>query len=88
MASISRVIYIGVTNDIYRRALEHKQSINPKSFTAKYKCHKLVYHESFQYIYDAIDREKQLKNWRREKKIKLIETDNPNWNDLSDNCYG
>ncbi len=48
MASISGVIYIGVTNDIYERTLQHKQNIHPKSFTARYKCHKLVYYENFQ----------------------------------------
>ncbi len=87
MASISGIIYIGVTNDVCERVWQHKQNINPKSFTAKYKCHKLVYYESFQYIGDAITREKQLKKWRREKKVNLIETDNPNWNDLSDDWY-
>jgi len=82
MASISKVIYIGVTNDIYWRTLEHKQDVNKNSFTAKYKCHKLVYYEVFQYIDNAITREKQLKNWHRQWKINLIEENNPRWRDL------
>ena len=83
MASISRVLYIGVTNNIYRRALEHKQCLN-KGFTQKYKCHKLVYYESYDDVYGAIEREKQLKRWHRQWKINLIEEGNPNWRDLFD----
>ena len=86
MASISKVLYIGVTNNIYRRSLEHKQALN-KGFTQKYNCHKLVYYESYSDVYDAIAREKQLKRWRREKKVKLIKRDNVYWNDLSDDWY-
>ena len=83
MASISRILYIGVTNNIYRRSLEHKQGLN-KGFTQKYNCHKLVYYESYNDIYDAISREKQLKRWHRDWKINLVEEDNPNWRDLFD----
>ena len=83
MASISKVLYIGVTNNIYRRSLEHKQSLN-KGFTQKYKCHKLVYCESYNDVYEAIEREKQLKQWHRQWKINLVEEDNPNWRDLFD----
>lgn len=86
MASISKVLYIGVTNNIYRRSLEHKQSLN-KGFTQKYNCHKLIHYESYDDIYEAIEREKQLKRWRREKKVKLIERDNLYWNDLSNGWY-
>ncbi len=86
MASISKVLYIGVTNNIYRRTLEHKQCLN-KGFTQKYKCHKLVYYESYDDVYEAIEREKQLKRWRREKKVKLIENDNLYWSDLSNDWY-
>jgi putative endonuclease len=76
------VLYIGVTNDLYRRIEEHK-SCEIKGFTQKYNCDKLVYFEAFDYIEDAIAREKQLKNWKREWKNKLIETTNPDWKDLS-----
>jgi putative endonuclease len=86
MASISKVLYIGVTNNIYRRSLEHKQGLN-EGFTQKYNCHKLVHYDSYDDIYEAIEREKQLKRWRREKKVKLIERDNLYWNDLSDSWY-
>jgi len=81
MASISKVLYIGVTNDIYERTLQHKNDIN-EGFTKKYRCHKLVYYETFQYIDNAIAREKQLKNWHRQWKMNLIKEDNPNWKDL------
>ena len=81
MASISRVIYIGVTNNLIKRVEEHKQEI-VEGFTKKYKCKKLVYYESFFHIADAIRREKELKGWKRFRKIKLIEGINPRWNDL------
>ncbi len=74
-------LYTGVTNDISRRAWEHKEKIT-KSFTQKYKIDKLVYIEIYNEINDAIARESQLKNWKRDWKIKLIETINPNWDDL------
>lgn len=78
------VIYTGVTNDISRRAYEHKQKINSKSFTARYNVDKLVYYETFDNIGDAITREKQIKGWRRWKKVKLIKTINPELKDLYD----
>lgn len=87
MASISKTIYIGVTNDVYERTRQHKQGINKNSFTDRYNCHKLVYYEIFDDVGEVIAREKQLKKWRREKKIKLIEKDNPYWRDLSDGWY-
>ena len=75
--------YIGVTNDLKRRMYEHQNGVN-EGFTKKYNIHKLVY---FEYCTDpetAIAREKQLKNWRREKKIALIEKMNPYWKDLGE----
>ena len=75
-------LYIWVTSDLIRRISEHKQTIDEKSFTAKYNCKKLVYYENYDNIETAIKREKQLKNWHRDWKIKLIETMNPNWDDL------
>ncbi len=78
-------LYIGVTNNIERRIEEHKNKLNPNCFTAKYDVNLLVYYETFQYINDAIDREKQLKKWNRLWKINLIEEENKDWKDLSEN---
>ena len=82
ISSISKKIYIGVTNDLLRRISEHKEE-KIDGFTKKYKIKKLVYYEETNDIRCAIEREKQLKRWRREKKIKLIERCNSQWNDLS-----
>ena len=76
------VLYIGVTNDLQRRVYEHENGLIP-GFTKKYNCHFLIYFEHFQKIEDAIDREKQIKKWRREKKDSLINTTNPVWNFLN-----
>ena len=81
MASINKVIYVGVTNDLIRRGYQHIRGTYG-GFTKKYKCHKLVYYEHFDFIQDAIKREKELKGWKREKKIKLIENNNLEWSDL------
>ena len=82
MASRSRTLYIGVTSKIERRVFEHKYKLLA-GFTARYNITRLVYIEQAPTISDAIAREKQLKKWRREKKIALIEAQNPNWDDLS-----
>lgn len=82
MASQSGTLYIGVTNDLERRVLEHKNSLF-KGFTKKYSCHKLIYYEQGSDVETMISREKQLKKWSRPKKIKLIEGLNPSWRDLS-----
>src|SRR5438445_11028723 len=76
-------IYTGVSNSIMRRHPEHKRKDDPDSFTARYNLNRLVYFEKFQYIDNAIDREKQIKPWSRKKKIALIESVNPKWDDLS-----
>ncbi len=76
------MLYIGVTNNLERRIFEHKNKL-VKGFSAKYNLDKLVYLEQYQYIEDAIKREKNMKNWKREWKIKLIVKMNSNWNDLS-----
>ena len=78
----NNVLYFGVTNDIIRRVAEHKAKIN-KGFTYKYNCDKLVYYETFNLMTDAIAREKQLKNWKREWKNELVIGFNPEWKDLS-----
>ena len=79
----NNVLYVGVTNDLMRRISEHKAKIN-KGFTYKYNCDKLVYYEIYDLMTDAIAREKQLKNWKREWKNKLINDYNPIWRDLSE----
>ena len=80
-----KVLYVGVTNDIERRLVEHYWGNNLKSnFTTKYKCYYLIYFERYQYIDDALDREKQLKRWRRSKKEDLIAAMNPGWEFLND----
>ncbi len=76
-----KVLYIGVTNDLYRRVSEHKNR-EREGFTKRYCVDKLIYYETFSDIMDAISREKQLKAWRREKKEVLIATQNPNWDEL------
>ena len=82
MASPSRTLYIGVTNDLVRRVHEHKMK-ELRGFTAGYNINRLVWFEEFATPADAIAHEKQLKNWRRDKKIQLIESVNPSWDDLS-----
>lgn len=82
LVSQSGTLYIGVTNDLERRVGEHKQSLI-SGFTKKYKVSKLLYYEEFENIYEAIQREKQLKSWRRERKVELFEASNPGWVDLS-----
>jgi putative endonuclease len=85
------VIYVGVTNDLYRRITEHKNKNDKNSFSAKYNLWKLVYYEYTEYVHSALDREKEIKKWRRDKKNKLIEMMNPEWNDLFaeiDECGG
>ncbi len=77
VASKKLVLYIGVTSDIARRAWEHKQHLI-EGFTKKYNCERLIYVERFPSIEEAIAREKQLKGWRREKKLRLIRQANPN----------
>jgi putative endonuclease len=78
--------YIGVTSNIEQRVYEHKSRLND-GFTKKYNCHDLVYFEELQGLQYAIDREKQLKNWKREWKIELIKTTNPEMIDLSEGWY-
>src|SRR5690554_3004779 len=77
------VLYIGVTDTIDSRVIEHKTKVFRKSFTAKYNCDKLIYFEEFDNGQVAAEREKQMKKWNRAWKIKLIEEMNPGWSDLS-----
>src|ERR1051325_11141061 len=86
MASRSRVLYVGVTNDLARRVNEHKSALT-RGFTSKYRVNRLVYFEEFTDIRVAIAREKELKGWKRCRKIELIEESNLTWDDLSPPLY-
>ena len=81
--STNTVIYTGVTNNLLRRVYQHKNKMDPKSFSAKYNVHKLVFFEETSDVNSAIAREKQLKGWTRKKKNALIMKANPEWKDLS-----
>ena len=83
MSSRTGTLYIGMTNSIYRRALQHKRG-EIEGFSSKYHCNRLVHYESFDDVHKAIAREKQLKGWLRAKKIALIESRNPRWADLAE----
>jgi putative endonuclease len=83
LASKSRALYTGLTNNLDRRIYEHKNKI-VKGFTAKYNIERLVYYEEYNDISLAIAREKEIKGWRRKKKIELIESTNPEWKNLGD----
>ena len=78
----NKVVYVGVTKDLMRRLEEHKNKLVP-GFTSKYNVHKLVYFEETEDVLMALEREKEIKKWRREKKNNLIEKKNPEWKDLS-----
>ena len=77
----NNVIYVGVTNDIVRRVYEHKHKVND-SFTSRYNVNKLVYYEETDSVDAALAREKQIKSWNRERKNRLINSKNPDWNEL------
>ncbi len=78
------VLYTGVTSELRTRICQHRTKAYPNSFTARYNVDKLVYFEYFHYISEAYDREKQIKSWKRDKKIALINRFNPEWKDLYD----
>ena len=83
MANKSRTLYTGVTNDLERRVDEHKSKCTP-GFTSKYNITQLIWYDQFGDIHKAIEYEKRIKGWSRAKKIALIESKNPKWQDLSD----
>jgi len=87
MASANRAIYVGVTNALHRRVWQHKFE-DIEGFTKKYRVTNLVHWESFDDVRNAISREKELKGWRRGKKVALIEESNPKWKDLAAGWYG
>lgn len=82
MASDSGTLYTGITSNLEVRVYQHKRGVYP-GFSKKYKCHKLIYYEQFNFVNDAIDREKQIKKWNRKKKENIIKMKNPKWIDLS-----
>ena len=86
LSSKAAVLYVGVTNNIKKRVHQHKNHL-VEGFTDKYEVDKLVYVEAIGDAGSAIKREKQIKAWRREKKVKLIESKNPGWEDLSSGWY-
>ncbi len=83
MASKSRVLYVGVTGFLMARVLRHRAGKGGE-FTRRYQAHRLVYFASFRNVGDAIARETEIKGWRREKKVALIEERNPTWEDLAE----
>ena len=86
LSSQTRVLYVGMTNDLQRRMYEHKSKA-VEGFTAKYNVNQLVYYEQVADVSTAVRRETQLKGWTRAKKISFIEQMNPHWFDLSDRWY-
>jgi len=86
MANKSKTLYTGVTNNLERRVYEHKQELI-QGFTRKYNITKLVHYEETNDVQVALAREKQIKGWLRSKKIALIESENPEWKDLSLEWY-
>lgn len=81
LASDRGMLYVGVTGDLFTRVAQHRSGIG-SAYTKKYRCHRLVYYEVFQYVYDALDREKQIKKYGRKNKMDLIKALNPEWEDL------
>jgi putative endonuclease len=86
MMSRSDTLYTGMTNDLQRRVYEHKQKVLD-GFTKKYNIDMLAYYEETDDVEAAISREKQIKSWRRSKKVELIESMNPQWRDLSEGWF-
>lgn len=83
MSSRSRTLYTGLSNSLGRRVWEHKQGLVP-GFTKRYTVHRLVYFEVYNDVKRAIEREKEIKAWRREKKVGLVNSVNPTWHDLAE----
>lgn len=82
LSSRSRNLYVGITKNLRARLFEHRQTL-PGSFTARYNINRLVYFEQYRYVRNAIAREKELKDWNRARKVALIESENPTWQDLA-----
>ena len=82
LASHSRTLYVGVTNNLVQRLYHHRSAV--RGFVAKYRVYRLVHYEEHGHPLNAIAREKQIKGWVRRKKVELIEKNNPAWEDLAD----
>ena len=82
----NKVLYTGITSNLERRIYEHKNKL-VEGFTKTYNCTKLVHLEECNNVTDAIAREKQIKGWKRDRKNELVESINPEWNDLSEDWY-
>lgn len=83
LSNLSKTLYVGATSDLHKRVWEHQEKL-VEGFTKRYNVHKLVYYEYTNDAYSAFNREKEIKKWRTEKKIALIESMNPKWKDLLD----
>jgi putative endonuclease len=82
------VLYCGITNDLFQRVTEHYlMRGNSQTFAGRYNCYWLIYYEQFKYVNDAIAREKEIKKWRREKKVALINSINPEWKFLNNELF-
>ena len=86
LASRSRALYVGVTGNLLARVLQHKTG-TVDGFTSRYRADRLVHFEETDYVHAALAREKQIKGWRRERKVALIERANPTWEDLAADWY-
>lgn len=84
LASASRELYVGVTNDLWKRLAQHRSSLKPHSYTTRHETTRLVYCEATHDVRAAIHREKQLKGWTRKRKLALVEASNPEWKDLGE----
>jgi putative endonuclease len=84
LASDSRELYVGVTNDLMKRVAQHRSGSNLKSYAARHRTFRLVYCESTSDVLSAIRREKQIKSWTRRKRLDLIDGANPGWRDLGE----
>ncbi len=87
MGSESLVFYVGSTSNLEKRVYEHKNKLDPNSFTARYNVNKLLYYETGGSVSSAIEREKQIKRWKRSKKLELIQKKNPTFYDLATDWY-
>ena len=87
LASLRRILYIGVTGNLETRLAYHRSMTNPAAFTCRYGVTRLVHLEEYADPNQAIAREKQLKGWRRSKKVRLIESLNPDWLDLAPHAH-
>lgn len=87
LANKMRRLYVGMTNDLERRVWEHRTKA-AEGFTSRYNIDRLIWYESTSEVMAAIEREKEIKGWRREKKICLIESENPGWMDLERDWFG